>query len=192
MFQFRAFPPYDYLIHRTVLEYCSSGFPHSDISGSMRMCRSPKLFAACRVLHRLLMPRHSPCALISLTISGSQNYAGHRSFFLRIVVFTLKFHNIFLKQLRAALPSVALLLLSPLFSFQGADPRSKTGSKRSNSFKRFDPFSGGDKRDRTADLLRAKQALSQLSYTPIGKLVGPSGLEPPTLRLSVVRSSQLS
>ena len=67
MFQFRAFPPYDYLIHRTVLEYCSSGFPHSEISGSMRMCRSPKLFAACRVLHRLLMPRHSPCALISLT-----------------------------------------------------------------------------------------------------------------------------
>ena len=26
---------------------------------------------------------------------------------------------------------------------------------------------GGDKRDRTADLLLAKQALSQLSYTPI-------------------------
>ena len=30
------------------------------------------------------------------------------------------------------------------------------------------PFwSGGDKRDRTADLLNAIQALSQLSYTPI-------------------------
>ena len=28
------------------------------------------------------------------------------------------------------------------------------------------PF-GGDKRDRTADLLNAIQALSQLSYTPI-------------------------
>ena len=27
--------------------------------------------------------------------------------------------------------------------------------------------SGGDKRDRTADLLNAIQALSQLSYTPI-------------------------
>ncbi len=26
---------------------------------------------------------------------------------------------------------------------------------------------GGDKRDRTADLLRARQALSQLSYIPI-------------------------
>ena len=54
---------------------------------------------------------------------------------------------------------------------------------------------GGDKRDRTADLLNAIQALSQLSYTPISNyklLVGPSGLEPPTSRLSVVRSSQLS
>ena len=31
----------------------------------------------------------------------------------------------------------------------------------------FTVFSGGDKRDRTADLLNAIQALSQLSYTPI-------------------------
>ena len=30
----------------------------------------------------------------------------------------------------------------------------------------FKPFVGGDKRDRTADLLTASQALSQLSYTP--------------------------
>ena len=29
------------------------------------------------------------------------------------------------------------------------------------------PFPGGDKRDRTADLLNAIQALSQLSYTPV-------------------------
>ena len=49
-------------------------------------------------------------------------------------------------------------------------------------------------RDRTADLLRAKQALSQLSYSPIlvCKLVGLSGLEPPTSPLSGVRSNQLS
>ena len=34
----------------------------------------------------------------------------------------------------------------------------------------FQGFSfGGDKRDRTADLLNAIQALSQLSYNPIGK-----------------------
>ena len=57
----------------------------------------------------------------------------------------------------------------------------------------FGPKSdGGDNRNRTDDPLLAKQVLSQLSYTPIDGMVGLSGLEPPTLRLSVVRSSQLS
>ena len=49
-------------------EVCSAGFPHSDISGSMDICSSPKLFAAYHVFHRLLVPRHPPCALISLTM----------------------------------------------------------------------------------------------------------------------------
>ena len=44
------------------------GFLHSDIHGSMSTYDSPWLFAVCRVLLRLLVPRHSPCALISLTI----------------------------------------------------------------------------------------------------------------------------
>ena len=47
-------------------------------------------------------------------------------------------------------------------------------------------------RDRTADLLRAKQALSQLSYSPVIEVVGLSGLEPPTSPLSGVRSNRLS
>jgi hypothetical protein len=42
------------------------GFPHSDICGSMLICSSPQLFAAYHVLHRLLMPRHPPYALLSL------------------------------------------------------------------------------------------------------------------------------
>ena len=67
MFQFRRFPTYAYLIQRRLTEYCSAGFPHSEICGSKLMCSSPQLIAACHVLHRLLMPRHSPCALISLT-----------------------------------------------------------------------------------------------------------------------------
>ena len=67
MFQFRAFPAYAYLIQRTIPKYCSGGFPHSEISGSQDICSSPKLIAACHVLRRLLMPRHSPCALYSLT-----------------------------------------------------------------------------------------------------------------------------
>ncbi len=71
MFQFRRFPAYTYLIQCTLLEYCSSGFPHSEISGSQDICSSPKLIAACHVLRRLLMPRHSPCALSSLTYSNN-------------------------------------------------------------------------------------------------------------------------
>ena len=50
-------------------------------------------------------------------------------------------------------------------------------------------------RDRTADLLRAKQALSQLSYSPIylyRELVGLSRFELPTSPLSGVRSNRLS
>ena len=38
--------------------------------------------------------------------------------------------------------------------------------RKSSEILRFRNFSGGDKRDRTADLLNAIQALSQLSYTP--------------------------
>ena len=55
-----------------ILEVCSSGFPHSEISGSKDICSSPKLFAAYHVFHRLLVPRHPPgAALSSLTSSIS-------------------------------------------------------------------------------------------------------------------------
>ena len=57
----------------------------------------------------------------------------------------------------------------------------------------------GDGGIRTLDPLLARQVLSQLSYTPIiGSFVfrlqpmGLSGLEPPTSRLSGVRSNLLS
>src|SRR6516164_2480949 len=44
-----------------------AGFPHSDIPGSKTVCVSPRLIAAYHVLHRLLVPRHPPCTLSSLT-----------------------------------------------------------------------------------------------------------------------------
>ena len=44
-----------------------AGFPHSDICGSKIICISPQLFAAYHVFLRLLVPRHSPYALTSLT-----------------------------------------------------------------------------------------------------------------------------
>ena len=46
-----------------------AGFPHSDIRGSLNICFSPRLFAAYHVFHRLLVPRHPPCALFCLTYS---------------------------------------------------------------------------------------------------------------------------
>ena len=50
-----------------ITEAFSVRFPHSEISGSMDICSSPKLFAAYHVFHRLLVPRHPPYALISIT-----------------------------------------------------------------------------------------------------------------------------
>ena len=74
MFQFRRFPSHTYLIQYGIP---CGGFPHSEISGSQLICSSPKLIAAYHVLHRLLMPRHSPCALYSLTSSESASVPFH-------------------------------------------------------------------------------------------------------------------
>ena len=179
MFQFRAFPSYAYLIQRTILRYCLRGFPHSEISGSTDICSSPKLIAACHVLRRLLMPRHSPCALYSLTLRDilvllfgimqainrllSQNCNCYPHLFR---CSTIKIHNSFQLPLK---PSVALLSshFNTLFSFQGA----------------ISSFFEARSQNPISWVLRSNSKLD---------LVGPSGLEPPTLRLSVVRSSQLS
>jgi hypothetical protein len=44
----------------------AAGFPHSGIAGSKPTCGSPTLIAAYRALPRLSVPRHPPCALLSL------------------------------------------------------------------------------------------------------------------------------
>ena len=179
MFQFRAFPPYTYFIQCTVHRYCLCGFPHSEISGSMLICSSPKLIAACHVLLRLLMPRHSPCALISLTIFLvlRKNYAGHRSFSISRSNCSFTHNstkNLFASPFqRSTLCCLAYyLIIISIVQFSRCRLRSKTGSKHLNTFKCFDPFSGGDNRNRTDDLLRAKQALSHLSYTPVAEEIG--------------------
>ena len=53
-------------IHDTLHDSSPCGFPHSEICGSKLICSSPQLIAACHVLRRLLMPRHSPYALVRL------------------------------------------------------------------------------------------------------------------------------
>ena len=135
MFQFRRFPTYAYLIQRRLTEYCSAGFPHSEICGSKLMCSSPQLIAACHVLLRLLMPRHSPCALSSLTYRRFHSDLSENSWFsLRImqaykdrncmspcilsdavpqsICFVMCFHTT---------PLCCLTCFVTLFSFQGAE-----------------------------------------------------------------------
>ena len=46
----------------------SGGFPHSEILGSKPILGSPKLIAEYHVLHRLLLPRHPPNALLALDL----------------------------------------------------------------------------------------------------------------------------
>jgi hypothetical protein len=60
-------------IQRAVTRVHLAGFPHSEILGSKPACGSPRLIAACHVLHRLLAPRHPPYALSSLIIKLTQS-----------------------------------------------------------------------------------------------------------------------
>ena len=61
-------PPIHYFTHVWINQLFSwLEFPHSDIHGLLNICFSPWLFAAYHVFLRLLVPRHSPYALSSLT-----------------------------------------------------------------------------------------------------------------------------
>ena len=50
------------------MRFAHVGFPIRKSPDITPVCGSPKLIAACHVLHRLFLPRHPPCALSSLTI----------------------------------------------------------------------------------------------------------------------------
>ena len=71
MVHFPALSSTAYVFSRRYPGITLGGFPHSEISGSTLVCSSPKLIAACHVLHRLLAPRHPPYALSSLTTLGN-------------------------------------------------------------------------------------------------------------------------
>ena len=69
MFQFPGLSPAPYEFGCGRRGMTPAGFPRSDTPGSKAVCASPGLFAACRVLRRLPMPRHPPCAFGILAIS---------------------------------------------------------------------------------------------------------------------------
>ena len=124
-------------------------FPHSEISGSMLICSSPKLIAAYHVFHRLPVPRHSPCALVRLTIQTI--------LFREWLVFPLdsllptKIMLPFLLKLQYFLKELTIIFVSQLlFSFQGTSlvmfPQSPVSCNSDSS------SHGGPKWTRTIDL----------------------------------------
>ena len=151
MFQFRRFPTSCYFIHKRLTEYCSAGFPHSDIHGSMPAFDSPWLFVDRYVLHRLPMPRHSPCALISLTFS---NYVS--LLFSTRLYCSLSYPLIFSEKFKAS----NICYIISLFPFH------------------------------ISCIQFSRYIFDKLLSQSI--LVGLRGLEPPTSRLSGVRSNHLS
>ena len=94
-----------------------SEFPHSEISGSMLICSSPKLIAAYHVFHRLPVPRHSPCALVRLTF---QTFFQNIWYPLDSLLLPTKIMLPFLLKLQYFLKELTIIFVSQLlFSFQG-------------------------------------------------------------------------
>ena len=135
------------------------------------MCSSPRLIAACHVLLRLLMPRHSPCALYSLTwrrtkcaLWFSQELCRPQIWF--IVVFVLPYFKV--HKLKLCYLSVACSQFLACFTVQFSRCSSNLLQGQIEMLRRlpkhFNPISiGGGYRIRTGDPLLAKQVLYQLS-----------------------------
>ena len=166
MFQFGRFPAYAYFIQRTLRDSSSRWFPNSDICGSGLICSSPQLFAACHILRRLPMPRHSLCALFSLNFSDNISRYCPRflvidSFelvtFFRLAIFVVSFTNLNGKTFISVLFTNPVWFFSIICSFA------------------YSVFN---------------EHLIPRVYSR--ELVGLDGLEPSTSRLSGARSNHLS
>jgi hypothetical protein len=136
-----------------------AGFPHSDIPGSTRICRYPRLFAAYHVLHRLLVPRHPPCALSSLT--------GHPS----VLVALTRFSYSVVKDQATTFRSGARVAQCAGCERHLCRIASRIYRRRgAGIFEAAHPLlaarAGGDSGSRTRNLRLAKPALCQLSYIP--------------------------
>ena len=101
----------------TYLSMNPGEFPHSEISGSMLICSSPKLIAAYHVFHRLPVPRHSPCALVRLTF---QTFFQNIWYPLDSLFCQRRLLLPFLLKLQYFLKELTIIFVSQLlFSFQG-------------------------------------------------------------------------
>ena len=135
-----------YEVSRGSSDLTRKGLPHSEIPGSKPVCGSPRLIAACHVLHRFSAPRHPPSTLSSLTIK----YLRRESF---------SFYPTLLSKIAITADQKALRILRKAVS----SALTRAG------FIAIPSGVGGAERARTADLRLAKPPLSQLSYSPFGE-----------------------
>ncbi len=119
--------------------------PHSGIPGLTSVCDYPGLIAAYHALRRLLMPRHPPYTLSSLT------------------------PRFFSRETAVDTDPYAIVKERP-----GFGPGLPCGGQNARRRAASPPARGGDERNRTADPLLAKQVLSQLSYIPTAARHGRS------------------
>ena len=77
MFQFPALASCPYGFRAGSAGINRRGLPHSGIPGLASVCDYPGLIAAYHALHRLLVPRHPPYTLSSLTPRCSVKQSGH-------------------------------------------------------------------------------------------------------------------
>ena len=77
----------------------------------------------------------------------------------------LNYHSA-LKAVLLPIPGVPTGIRTPVTAVKGRCPRPLDDGDPNKTVTTNDSVPGGGKRDRTADLLHAMQALSQLSYTP--------------------------
>ena len=148
------------------------GFPHSEIFGSKGARASPKLIAACHVLHRLSTPRHPSEALMRLIVLSKthawtirpdqvppQSEPSHMRF--------VSCQTMMSSQVR---PSSTLERAGTDPSFTMSDRRRGREPGRKLVFSSIArELDGGARRDRTDDLMLAKHALYQLSYGPLSR-----------------------
>ena len=143
---------------------------------------SPEHIAASHVLLRLLAPRHSPCALSSLTMLATAHPAGS----------WMDRRNTQVSYHALALFKITVSIFKDRHEPRRPANRCNAIPDHAERHERASQCDHGADGDRTHDLRLAKPALSQLSYSPPPRQVGPGRVELPTLPLSGVRSSQLS
>ena len=165
-----------------MLEYCSSGFPHSEIHGYSGYLLLP---VAYRSLSR---PSSAPDAKAFPLRSFQLDLSNHLLIlkvelcrqFNRIFEIVIVTHLYDVPQLKLKIRSFKLLLKRPLCCLAYHFIHYIV------QFSRFDLPTAFAARSEDLSLCQVFRSNNNCC------LVGPSGLEPPTLRLSVVRSSQLS